>query len=79
VALSSTVESVLRRSLGNTARAVVVGELVAKFQKVEDRCSQLERTDARIYDLLLGPLPDWAWLADCLNEATRMLMVELAT
>jgi hypothetical protein len=39
VALSSTMESVLRHSLSNTTRAVVVGELVTKFQKVEDHRS----------------------------------------
>jgi hypothetical protein len=70
-AVSSAMESVLRRSPDNTARAVVVGELVTKFQKVEDRCSWLEWPTARIYDLPLGPPPGRAWLADHLSEAVR--------
>jgi hypothetical protein len=41
-AVSSIMESVLGRSPGNTALAVVVGELVAEFQKFEDRRSRLE-------------------------------------
>jgi hypothetical protein len=69
--VSSAVESVLRRSPNNTARVVVVGELVTKFQKVEDRRSWLERPTARIYDLPLGPPPGRAWLADHLSEVIR--------
>jgi hypothetical protein len=41
-AVSSIMESVLGRSPVNTALAVVVGELVAEFQKFEDRRSRLE-------------------------------------
>jgi hypothetical protein len=50
-------ESVLGRSPGNTAHAVIVGELVTKFQKVEDHHSWLEQPAMGIYDPLLGPLP----------------------
>jgi hypothetical protein len=63
-AVSSITELVVGRSLGNTAHVVVVGELLAKFQKVEDRRSQLERPTRRKCDLLLGPLSSQAWLAD---------------
>jgi hypothetical protein len=48
----------------------MLGELVTEFQKVDDCHLQLEQPTARICDLLLGPLPDRAWLGDCLNEAT---------
>jgi hypothetical protein len=47
----------------------LVGELVTEFQKVEGRCSRLERPAMRICILLLGPLPHQAWLADHLDEA----------
>jgi hypothetical protein len=68
-AVSSAMESVLGRSPGNTAHAEEVGRLTAEFQKVEGRHSKLERPAARICDLLLVPLPGWAWLADHLDEA----------
>jgi hypothetical protein len=55
-AVSSTTELMLGRSPGNSAHVGVVGELVAKFQKVEGRRSKLERPAARICDLLVGPL-----------------------
>jgi hypothetical protein len=45
---------------------------------MEDRCSRLDRPVARINDLLLGPLPAQARLANHLGEATRQLRVELA-
>jgi hypothetical protein len=41
VAVSSAAESVLGCSPGNIAQAVVVGELVTKIQKVENRRSRL--------------------------------------
>jgi hypothetical protein len=69
VAMSSGVESVLKLSPGNIAHAVVVGELVTEFQKVEDHCSWLEQPATMICDLLLGPQPNRAWLADHLNVA----------
>jgi hypothetical protein len=63
-AVSSVAELVVERSPGNTAHVVVVGELLTKFQKVEDRRSRLERPTRRKCDLLLGPLPSQVWLAD---------------
>jgi hypothetical protein len=48
-----------------------------KFQKMEDRCSRLERPTMRIYDLLLGPPAGRARLADHLDEVVGQLRVEL--
>jgi hypothetical protein len=42
VAVSSTVESVLGYSPNDTFCVEVVGELVTKFEKLEERCSWLE-------------------------------------
>jgi hypothetical protein len=69
-AVSSVMELVFGHSLSNTAHVVVVGELIAEFQKVEDHRSWLEWPIAKICDLLPRPPPDWAWLADRLNGAT---------
>jgi hypothetical protein len=77
--VSSATESVLGRSLGNTAHAEMVNELVAEFQKLEMRRLKLERPVAWILDLLLGPPPSRAWLANHLDEATAWLKVEQAT
>jgi hypothetical protein len=41
--VSSVAELVHRRSPSNTSHAEVVGELAIKYQKMEDRCSRLER------------------------------------
>jgi hypothetical protein len=70
VVVSSATESVLGRSLGDTSRVEVVGELTTEFHKVEDQCSRLERPVVRICDLLLGPPPGRAQLADRLDEDT---------
>jgi hypothetical protein len=82
-ALWTTVSSIVEFKLGcspdETIQVEVVDELVAKFQKPEERCSWLERPGARIYDLLLVPLSNQAWLADCLDEAVRYLGAKLAT
>jgi hypothetical protein len=77
--MSSTVESVLERSPRKTARAEVVGELAAEFQKVERRLLKLEQLAARICDILLGPPPDRSWMADHLDEAAWQLREELVT
>jgi hypothetical protein len=69
VAVSSATESVLGRSHSNTIRVEVVNELVAEFQKMEMCHLKLERSTAQICDLLHGPPPGWAWLADRLDEA----------
>jgi hypothetical protein len=77
--VSSAMESVLGRLLGNTTRTNVVNELVAEFQKVDMHRLKLERPTTRICDLLLRPPPGWAWLADRLDEAAAQLKVEQAT
>jgi hypothetical protein len=53
-------ESVLGRSLGNTAHEEVVNELVAEFQKLEMRHLKLEWLVAWILDLLFRPPPSQA-------------------
>jgi hypothetical protein len=55
--VSSTTELALLCSPNDTFLMEVVGELVAKFQKLEEQCSRLERPAMRIYDLLLRPPP----------------------
>jgi hypothetical protein len=62
---------------GQHGRACVVGELVAEFQSLEEWCSWLEQSAARICDLLLGPQPGLAQLADCLDQAAGQLRAEL--
>jgi hypothetical protein len=78
VALSSTVELALGRSPDETFRVDVVGELVAEFWKLEEWRSHLEEPSARICDLLLGPPTSQVRLVDRLEEAARLLSVELA-
>jgi hypothetical protein len=77
--VSSATESMLGHSPGNTACAEVVSELVVKFQKVEMHHSKLEWPTTRICDLMLGPLPSWAWLTDHLDEVATWLKVEQVT
>jgi hypothetical protein len=45
---------------------------------MEERWSRLEQRTVRIYDLLLGPPPGQARLADHLDEAIGQLRVELS-
>jgi hypothetical protein len=71
VTVSSAVESALGHSPNETFHMEVVGELVMKFQKLEEWHSQLERPAMRICDLLLRPPLGRARLADHLDEATR--------
>jgi hypothetical protein len=52
--VSSVVELVLGHSPDEAFRVEVMGELVAKFWRLEELCSWLERPGARICDLLLG-------------------------
>jgi hypothetical protein len=70
---------VLWRSPNDTFRVEVVGELVVEFQKLEERRSYHERYTVRICDLLLGPPPGQAQLADHLDEAAGQLGAVLAT
>jgi hypothetical protein len=77
VVVSSAVELVLGHSPNNVAHAEVVGELVAELHRVEGHRVKLERPTAKICDLLLGPPPGRAWLADHLEEAVGHLRVEL--
>jgi hypothetical protein len=55
--VSSAVESVLGCSSSDTFYVEVVGEVAAKFQKMEDWSSRLERPVVWICDLLLRPPP----------------------
>jgi hypothetical protein len=48
-------ELALGHSPEETYQLGVMGELVAEFQKLEERHPRLERLGARICDLLLGP------------------------
>jgi hypothetical protein len=78
-AVTTTVESVLGRLPSDSLCLEVATELATKFQKAGDHHSWHEWPAVRIYDLLLGPPPSQAWLADRLDEAVRQLRVELAT
>jgi hypothetical protein len=78
VVVSSAMESVLGCLPSDTFHVEVVGELAAEFQKMEDQRYQIEQPTARICDLLLGPLPSQARMADHLDQADRQLGVELA-
>jgi hypothetical protein len=42
----------------------VLDELVAEFQKLEERRSHLKRPSMRVYNHILGPHSGRAWLAD---------------
>jgi hypothetical protein len=55
--VSSATESALGRSPNKIFRMEVVGELVAEFLRLEERCSQLKQPTTRISDLLIGPPP----------------------
>jgi hypothetical protein len=68
-AVSFAVESTLGHSPNHTFCVGIVGKMVGEFQKLEERCSRLERPATRIYDLLLGPPPSRSELADHLDEA----------
>jgi hypothetical protein len=68
---------VLGRSPNETFQVEITDEQVAQFRKLEELCSQLEWPSMRIYDLLIGPPPDPARWADCLDKATRRLEAKL--
>jgi hypothetical protein len=68
--VSSIMESVLGHLPDETFPVEVVGELVTEFQRLEKRRSWLKQPGARICDLLLGPPPNQASLANHLDEAT---------
>jgi hypothetical protein len=59
-AVSSATELMLGRSTNDGFHVEVVGELVAKFQKLEERRSWLKWPTVRFCDLLLGLPPGWA-------------------
>jgi hypothetical protein len=77
--VSSAVEFTLGQSPDETFQVEVVDELVTKFLKLEERCSQLERPGMRICDFLLGLPFGRARLVDHLDEATGWPGTELAT
>jgi hypothetical protein len=75
--VSSATDMALGSSPDETFRVIVVGELVAEFQRLEERRSRLERPSVSIYNLLLRPPHGQARLADYLDKATEQLRVEL--
>jgi hypothetical protein len=78
VIVSSIVESELGRSPDENFWVEVVGELVAKFLRLEELCSWLEWPGVRIWDLVLGPPFGRARWADRLDEAAGWPEAELA-
>jgi hypothetical protein len=76
--VSSTVELVLGRLLGETSRVEVVNELVTKFQRLEELCSRLKGPSMRIYALLIGLLASQSRWANHLDEAVRRLEAKIA-
>jgi hypothetical protein len=68
---SSVTESVLGHSPNNTFYMEVVSKQVAKFYKLEEWRSWLQRPTTRICHLLLGPPLDGAQLDDHLDKATK--------
>jgi hypothetical protein len=70
-AISFVVKLVLGSSPDNTFQVEVMDEVVAKFWRLEELCSRLERPSASIYDLLLGPPLGKARWANCLDKATK--------
>jgi hypothetical protein len=70
-AVSSAAGFMLGHSTNKIFRVGVVDELIAKFQKQEERRTCLERSSARVYDLFLGPPSGRAQPADRLEEAMR--------
>jgi hypothetical protein len=58
VAVSSAARSMLGCLLIKNFQVDVVGEMVAKFQEQEERCSHLETSGLRVYDLILGLADD---------------------
>jgi hypothetical protein len=77
--VSSTMEFTLGCSPDETLQVEVVGELVAKFQKVEEQHSRLEQPGMRICDLLVWPPTGQAWMGIHLDEVAGQLRVERAT
>jgi hypothetical protein len=69
--VSSATESAIGCLPNDTIRMEVLGELVTEFQKLEEWCSRLKRPAVRICDLLLGPPPGRARLADHMDKATE--------
>jgi hypothetical protein len=72
-AVSSTVESVLRRLPTGAFWVDVVDELVTEFWKQEERCSHLEKSGVTVCDLILGLPSSQVQQADRLEEVMRQL------
>jgi hypothetical protein len=77
VAVSSTVESIFGCLPGETFRMQVMGEVVAKFQRLEELCLRPGQLGTRICDLLLDPPLGQARWVDRVDEAIGWLAVEL--
>jgi hypothetical protein len=76
--MSSTTERVLGRSPGRSSWMEAVNKLTLKLQQLEELCSWLKRSCARICNPLLGPLPDQSCWADRLEEAAGHLEAAMA-
>jgi hypothetical protein len=77
VVVSSIAKLVLGHSPDETFQVEVMDELVAKFQRLEELCSWLERPSMRISDLLLGSSLDQAQWADRQSKAARRIEAKL--
>jgi hypothetical protein len=55
----STTQFILWRSPTEALRVDVVDELVAKFQRQEERCLHPEKSNKRVCDLILRPPSGW--------------------
>jgi hypothetical protein len=77
VVVSSIAKLVLGHSPDESFQVEVMDELVAKFQRLEELCSWLERPGMRISDPLLGPSLDQAQWADRQGKAARRIEAKL--
>jgi hypothetical protein len=74
--VSSAAQFMLGRSPTEVFRVEVVDELFTEFREQEERRLLLEKSGARVYDLILGPLSGRARLDNLLEEAIGYLWVE---
>jgi hypothetical protein len=73
--VSLAAQSLLGRLAIEVFQEDVVGEMAAKFWKKAERCSCLETSSSRVYDLILWPVNDRVHLAVRLDEAAGQLQV----
>jgi hypothetical protein len=73
--VSLAAQSLMGRLAIEVFQEDVVGEMAAKFWKKAERCSCLETSSSRVYDLILWPVNDRVHLAVRLDEAAGQLQV----